>query len=129
MEKKDKSIPDILLDLAIERDKLKITPPLKTMENNKWEEQFDKHISSYEQCDNFNLLSACRAKYGDVALEDFLEDIKSFINNLLSQQSTQLAEKIEGMKKNYHSGNSSEILYKDGFNDAIQNVLNLIKNK
>lgn len=42
-------------------------------------EEFDKSVLDYESDDSFNLLSAVRAKYGDVAVEDLLENIKTFI--------------------------------------------------
>lgn len=66
-----------------------------------WEVKFKQHISSYEQGDDFNLLSACRVKYGDVALEDFLDSIQDFIRQLLSHQQSEVIEKIKERQKNY----------------------------
>jgi len=64
----------------------------------KLKEDFKKFVSSYEQDDCFNLLSACRAKYGDVALEDFLKSVEDFLSSKLDE-----IEK-ESFKKGYQLG-------------------------
>lgn len=103
------------------------------MENNKWEEELKRIQIEWEHHDYAYTCMYCDAGKHTT--------IKDFIRSLLSQQSTQLAEKIKGMKDNYYFGfsiivsenpNPSEDYKKgflNGYNNALQNVLNLIKNK
>lgn len=99
------------------------------MENNKWEEQF------YQK---FNYIQAIKNEQSGNSYTRIVD----FITNLLSQQSTKLEEKIEGLKKeaglyitaksggdciNYNREDDDN--KRETYNSAIQDVLNLIKNK
>ncbi len=81
---------------------------------NKIFKAFDENIKSYEQGDDFNLLSACRAKYGDVVLEDFLDSQKQFI----LQQVRETVEELVPEEKNY------DYLPSDEWNDCREEILN-----
>lgn len=96
-------------------------------------ESFKRHISSYNHNDSFNLVSAVRAKYGDVAIEELLESIQDFIEQeiklAVEKEREEIRNEVRGMEFVDPSEAGQFRMHADGYNQAVEEIAELIKNR
>ena len=59
------------------------------------EKSYVEHITRYENDDGFNLMSAVRAKYGSVAVEEFLDSILDWHNKQMDKAFSLAIDEVE----------------------------------
>lgn len=93
-------------------------------------ERFRENINSYSQNDPFNLLSAVRAKYGEVVVSELLESIEDFIEQELKKEREEIVEIVNQLRYKYHNApNDGDQYTTAGYEICQQDVINIVKNR
>jgi ElaB/YqjD/DUF883 family membrane-anchored ribosome-binding protein len=97
-----------------------------------WKKDFDKKFTVRHDCSgSFEHEEFCQGCI-EIIIEE-IDDIKDFIEKVLSQQRQELKKKVEGIKKNYKAfmadtkSQARSNLKSRGYNEALSDIITILE--